>query len=137
MEDHYILTDKEFEKQFSAGTLEERLFSHEAHLRLAWIHIENYGVEVAIANICHQLQTYVRIVGADDKYNKTLTVAAVKAIHHFRQKSKSNSFKNFISEFPRLNNNFRELIGTHYRIDIFNSPLAKKQYLKPDLEPFS
>jgi hypothetical protein len=40
---HFSLTDIEFENQFENGTLKPELFSHEAHVRLAWIHIKKYG----------------------------------------------------------------------------------------------
>ena len=37
MEQHYTLTDNEFEKQFQTSSLDPAIFTHEAHLRLAWI----------------------------------------------------------------------------------------------------
>ena len=136
MEDHFKLSDGEFEKQFKHFQLDPSIFSHEAHLRLAWIHIHNYGIDEAIKNIQMQLQNFVAHVDAKDKYNVTLTVAAVKAVHHFMQKSQSSNFKDFISEFPRLKYNFKELLSYHYGIDIFNSKEAKSRLLEPDLLPF-
>jgi len=75
-------------------------------------------------------------LNATDKYNKTLTIAAIKSVSHFIQKSKSENFQDFIQEFPRLKNNFKSLIAQHYQIDIFNSNKAKSEFLKPDLLPF-
>jgi len=66
----------------------------------------------------------------------TLTIAASKAVAHFIQKSKSNSFHDFILEYPRLKNNFKDLMNAHYKIDIFNSAKAKKEFIEPDLLPF-
>ena len=137
MRDHYQLTDKEFESQFLNCTLDSSLFNHEAHIRLAWIHILNYGVDQAILNVDEQLIKFVASLGAEDKYNKTVTVAAVKAVYHFIQKSKSNNFKDFIDEFPRLKTNFKELLSQHYSIDIFNSENAKASFLEPNLLPFT
>lgn len=136
MPGHYQLTDTAFEQQFAACTLDAALFNHEAHLRLAWIHLKNYGLEQAIENICSQLVAYTRSLGAESKYNKTLTVAAVKAVHHFMQRSVSNDFAGLIDEFPRLKFNFKQLMAAHYTTDIFSSELAKKEYLEPDLLPF-
>jgi len=137
MSDHFQLTDKEFELQFLNCTLEPSLFNHEAHIRLAWVHISNYGIDQAILNIDEQLIKFVASLGAEDKYNKTVTVAAVKAVHHFIQKSKSNNFKNFINEFPRLKTNFKDLLSQHYSIDIFKSENAKSSFLEPNLLPFT
>jgi hypothetical protein len=137
MKDHYQLTDEEFESQFSNCTLYSSIFNHEAHIRLAWIHINRYGIEQALINVDNQLYSYVCSLGAEDKYNKTVTIAAVKAVYHFMQKSNSNNFKDFILEHPRLKTNFKELLDKHYSIDIFNSDIAKSSFLEPNLLPFT
>jgi len=136
MEDHYQLSDLEFEKKFEGRGLDPSLLNHEAHLRLAWIHINAYGIDVALPNVQSQIKGFVKHIGAENKYNTTLTVAAIRAVYHFMQKSESNNFRNFIEEFPRLKNNFKNLIDAHYGFDIFNSEKAKHQFLEPDLLPF-
>lgn len=137
MEPHFRFNDEQFERQFKSCTLDPAIFSHEAHLRLAWIHIRKYGVEQAIENINSQLVAYVASLGASDKYNKTLTIAAIRAVKHFMDRSKSDNFIDLISEFPRLKYNFKKLMASHYQLDIYNSPLAKREFLEPDLLPFS
>lgn len=136
MEPHFILNDAEFEQQFQDCTFDPKLFSHEAHLRLAWIHIRNYGIEQAIENIRYQLQNYTESLGARSKYNETVTVAAIRAVYHFMLKSTATDFPDFIAENPRLKNNFKELLAFHYRTDIFNAPGAKEIFLEPELLPF-
>jgi hypothetical protein len=136
MKNHVDLTDDEFEKQFEHCKIDPAMFTHEAHLRLAWIHIENYGVEKAITNICFQLRRYVEFLGAADKYNETVTVAAIRAVYHFQLKTDATTFADFIAKNPRLKNNFKELLAYHYVTDIFNSQKAKRQYLEPELLPF-
>jgi hypothetical protein len=133
---HFRLSDEMFEAQFATAILPASWFNHEAHLRLAWIHLDKYGVEKAIENISDQLLAFVTALGAADKYNKTLTIAAIRAVYHFKLKSQSNNFQDFIAEFPRLKNNFRELIDSHYCTDIFKSEQAKREYLQPELLPF-
>ncbi|MEQ9261752.1 MAG: hypothetical protein RLP14_01190 [Owenweeksia sp.] len=136
MEKHFELSDSEFEQQFINCELNPEIFTHEAHLRLAWINIERYGMEEAETKIQKQLQKFVGFVGAKDKYNTTLTIAAIKAVYHFMLKSDSNSFEEFIAEFPRLKYKFKELMSCHYGVDIYNSEKAKAKYLEPDLLPF-
>ncbi|SNZ00353.1 hypothetical protein [Flagellimonas pacifica] len=136
MEKHFELSDFEFEKQFIDCKLSPSNFSHEAHLRLAWININKYGIAKAEKNIQNQLQKYVESVGAKDKYNTTLTLAAIKAVYHFMLKSNSNNFKDFMNEFPQLKNNFKRLMDCHYGFDIYNSDKAKTEFLEPDLLPF-
>ncbi|UII32044.1 hypothetical protein LVD17_27550 [Fulvivirga ulvae] len=136
MKNHIDLSDAEFSRQFASCQVDPAIFNHEAHLRLAWVHIRQYGIENAIVRIQEQLEAFVAYVGARDKYNKTLTIAATKAVYHFMLKSVSHSFHDFINEFPQLKSNFKALMNAHYRIDIFNSPKAKAEFLEPDLLPF-
>ena len=136
MEKHFALSDEAFEQQFSTGQLDPSIFSHEAHLRLAWIHLQKYGLKQARTNIQKQLRAFVVRQGALDKYHQTLTIAAIQAVHHFMGKGKSDNFAHFIMKFPELKNNFKELINSHYSFDIFNSDQAKLAFVAPDLEPF-
>lgn len=136
MENHLEISDTAFEREFENGSFNPEWFTHEAHLRLAWIHIRKYGKKQAILNISEQLFNFVSLLGAQHKYNKTLTIAAIEIVSHFMQKSKTENFQDFIYEFPRLNSHFKDLIASHYKTDIFTSPEAKKVYLKPDLCDF-
>jgi hypothetical protein len=136
MEPHFTLSDAELETQFAKQTLDPTYFSHEAHLRLAWIHIRKYGIENAIRNITRQIKEYADGLGAKDKYNETVTIAAMRAVYHFMLRSKEKTFKNFIQLNPRLKFNFRELMDAHYSTNIFKSQRAKEKYLEPERLPF-
>lgn len=136
MENHYELNDNEFEVAFASTSFPAEIFSHEAHLRLAWIHINKYGLDDALKNIRKQLLDFVTLIGAVDKYNQTVTTAAVRAVYHFMLKSNTNSFQEFILENPRLKTQFKDLLFSHYKTDIFSSEKAKQEYLEPELLPF-
>ena len=136
MEPHFTLNDEAFELQFNSGVMPPELFTHEAHSRLAWIHLKKYGVEQAVKNVCTQLQHYTALLGASDKYHETLTIAAVRAVHHFMLKTECDDFQGFINDNPRLKYNFKDLIFQHYATDILISETARKTYLEPELLPF-
>lgn len=136
MEPHYTFTDTDFELEFGSCRLDPGIFTHEAHIRLAWICIRKYGEEEAISQVCTQLARYVDFLGARQKYNHTLTIAAVKAVSHFMRRSDAGSFEDFIADFPRLKYNFRALMQAHYQVDIFADEVAKTTYMEPDLLPF-
>lgn len=136
MKTHYDLSDTQLEQAFEEATLAPQLFSHEAHLRLAWIYIKNYGIDTAITNINTQIKNYTRVLNIEDKYNETVTVAAVKAVYHFMQKATSENFKNFMTEFPRLKTGFKDLLSQHYGFDVFTAEEAKSSFIQPDLLPF-
>ena len=136
IKDHWQFADDEYERQFETYTLKPGMFSHEAHLRLAYIHIQKYGADQAEKNMCDQIKGFAESLGFYDKFNKTVTIASVKTMHHFMQKSTSHDFKTFIQEFPRLLTNFKDILAQHYGFNVFADKRAKKEYIEPDLLPF-
>ena len=136
MEKHYQLSDSEFLQQFKDCSLPPSVFSHEAHLRLAWLNIYQEGLEKAEKGIQEQIENFVAHVGAQSKYHKTLTIAAIKAVGHFMEKSTTDNFRDFISENLELKTDFKSLINSHYSFDIFSSEEARTSYVEPDAIPF-
>lgn len=136
IKDHWQYSDEAFEELFETYKLKPGMFTHEAHLRLAYIHIEKYGLEQAEQNMCDQIKGFAESLGVYDKFNKTVTIASVKAMNHFMQKAKSDNFKDFIQEFPRLLTNFKDILGQHYGFNVFADKRAKKEFVEPDLLPF-
>ena len=135
-EKHFELSDSSFEKQFLNCQLDSADFTHVAHLRLAWINIDRYGIQKAEKKIVAGLKKFVEFAGEKNKFNMTLTLAAMRAVYKFKLQSKSDNFNEFILEFPRLETHFKDLIACHYGFDIYNSARAKKEFLEPDLLAF-
>jgi len=136
IEKHHSLSDEQFKTQFDACTLDPELFSHEAHIRLAWLHLMECNISEAIINIKRQLKAFVKHVGAEDKYHETLTIASLKIVNHFVEQSETTTFPSFINEFPRLLTHFKELVEAHYSRNILDSSQARQNYLEPDLLRF-
>ena len=136
MKSHFDLSDAVFERKFSDSSLSPSLFDHEAHLRLAWIYSNKYGVDKACEVIQLRLKNFTRHHGAADKYHETLTIAAVRVLNHFLRKSDRDDFKGFIEEFPELKQDFKSLIHVHYSPDIISSKEARESYMVPNLVPF-
>lgn len=137
MENHFQLSDHEFVHAFKTQTLNPKLFTHEAHIRLAWIYLNTYTIEQAIEQFSNQLFELVTLHKATDKFNKTLTVAAFYIIHHFKINSNAKDFKAFINTYPELVLDFKSLVKKHYKRDVFNCPKAKKSFVEPDLILFN
>jgi hypothetical protein len=133
---HMDLTDGEFLSQFESCTLDPDLFSHQAHLRLAWCLIRRDGIEDSIYKICDQIESFDKEFGGGMKFNKTLTVACIYAVYHFMIKSDKETFSEFIKENPRLITNLKDLILQHYSEDVFRNAEAKKGLLQPNIQPF-
>lgn len=136
MTSHNVLSDTLFLEQFENCTLDPKCFDHEAHLRLVWLYINKEGCDIALIKVTQGLMAYTQSLGAADKYNHTLTVAAAKAVNHFINKSKSQKFPKFIKEFPRLKSDFMALLEMHYNRTTLLAEDAKSAYVEPDLMPF-
>ena len=136
-EKHHLLTNDEFEEKFTNCDLPAVIFTHEAHLRLAYIYINKYGLDKAISKLSIQIADCDNKYGDGTKYNKTLTIASTNIMYHFVKKAKSSDFKNLLVEYPKLKNDFIGLLKSHYDLDILNSKKAVKEYLEPDLAPFN
>lgn len=130
------MNDLEFLNAFESGSFPPSLFDHQAHLRLAWGYLKRYGEQRAIEKVCQGIQAFDKLHGDGSKFHKTLTVASVKVVHHFMQKSSSAHFSDCIQEFPRLKSSFKELLDQHYGFDLLADQKAKKEYIAPDLLPF-
>lgn len=132
---HYDFSDEEYMIRFKAMTFPPRLFSHEAHLRLAFLHIQQYGVTQAARNMQDQIKGLALKFGAT-KYHDTITVAAVNAVNHFHQLDPELAFPALIAKHTVLMSDFKALLNSHYSYDIFTSALAKESYQAPDIQPF-
>lgn len=133
---HLDYSDDQFESEFDNCSFDPSLFTHEAHLRLAYIHIKKYGQEAAIENICNQIKAFDAHFGDGTKFHKTISVAAVKIMNHFMNKQRGLGFEKLIKSYPRLITSFKDLINQHYSQNILNNPKAKGSFLLPDLQEF-
>ena len=64
------LTDKDFLNDIVNCTLSPELFTHEAQLRLSWILINKYGLEVATLKNCKIKENYFINALKSDKFNR-------------------------------------------------------------------
>lgn len=136
MESHFDYTDSEFLLSMESLKFPAQIFTHIAHLRLGWLLIKKHGLKFGIIHMEQLLKAYTKKNSAEDKFNKTLTVASMQAVNHFINRSQYSSFEDLIIEFPRLRTSFKDLLLTHYSKEILLSQTAKKTYLEPDLLPF-
>lgn len=133
---HYELSDPDFLEHIRSCSLPAALFTHDAHLRLAWLHIRQSGKEKAIDIVKQQIKAFAKHIGAD-LFHETVSVAAVEKVNEYYICSQAECFENFLLENKTLQSDLRAEIQRHYSYDIFESPLAKATYMPPDLYPFA
>lgn len=136
MNDHNQLTGTAFIERLNDCTLDPAMFTHEAHLRLGWIMVRMHGTERAGGLLCGMIARYARSPGMAEMFNRTITIASAHIIAHFLSRSRTADFATFIAQFPRLRNNFRELLDAHYSDRLHSGEDAAANFLEPDLQPF-
>jgi len=109
-EKHQLLTDQELENNFKTCKLSPVLFTHEAHLRLAYIHLNKYDKTEAIDTICTQLATFDRLCGSGTKFNRELTVIGMEIVDECMQQINPRTFRDLICACPELKENFKALV---------------------------
>jgi len=131
------LTDNDFLNEIVNCTLSPELFTHEAQLRLSWILINKYGLEVATLKNCKIKERYFIKALNNNKFNLPLTKAYTEILHFFMESSQSKDFEKLLREFPRLKFHFKNLVKTHYGYNILKEHRTKElDSLNPTLYSF-
>lgn len=135
MELHYTLRDEIFVEGFEKCTMDPSWFTHQAHLRIAYLYLEKYGAKIAARRLCKRIENFDRTFGSGKKYHCTITMASVGIVDHFVRKSSGDSFISLINEFPVLKDDFKKLLFSHYSRHLIDLPESKLNYFLPDIEP--
>jgi len=132
----YSLDDKAFLEQVAQGTLPVNLFTHRAHIKLAWLHLRENPPEAAISKTAEGIQALVRENNIKGKFHMTITGAAVQIVWSFQKNSAAETFDQFLNENPQLLTHFKDLLSQHYSEKLLKSEKATRCFLGPDLMEF-
>jgi hypothetical protein len=127
--------DREFERRFSSGALSPEEFGHQAHLRLAYIHLVTHGPDEAVTTFREALLGFLshHQIGPA-KFHETLTQAWLQAVWHFMQRyGDTTSADDFLQRSSVLHDS--KVMLTHYSRAVLFSEEAKKQFVEPDRDP--
>jgi len=130
------LDDDGFLNALRSGILPLSTFTHEAHIRLGWIHLTREPLEEAVKSVVQEIRNFVAVYGKEDKYHHTLTVAALYILASRLGSSENRSFRSFIDRNPDLLTDFKGIVGNHYSSERLSSPKATQEFVPPDLRPF-
>jgi hypothetical protein len=116
------------------GTLPAAEFSHYNHVRAAWLVLQQLPLRVAAHHFAELLATYVRQVGAEDKFHLTLTFAFMHLIHQ-RMKTSPEDWEGFVQANPDLFTDAKSLVARYYSAGKLMTPEARKAFVEPDRAP--
>ena len=122
------LTDDEFIARYEAQALAD--FSHEDHVRMAFVYARRGGPDAAVAG-ARRIRGFAAALGAPEKYHETITVAWARVVAHLAQRDDKSDFGDFLAAHPGLHD--RRLLAAHYSDELLFSPAARRDFVEPDL----
>ena len=126
--------DRDFRSAFEACAVAPSQFTHEAHVRLAYVYLVESDVESAVQRMREALLTFIEHKGIPrSKFHETMTRAWVLAVRHFMDGSTSASSTDFIARNQELLDS--KIMLTHYSASVLFSPDARVSFVEPDLDP--
>jgi hypothetical protein len=127
--------DREFLRDFEAGTIPPADFSHRAHIRLAYVYLCQNDVDTAHHLMRSALLAFLKHHGVNpSKYHETMTRAWIMATRHFMENTPScDSSQDFIEQSPKMLDS--KIMMTHYSATVLFSDDARAQFVEPNLDP--
>ena len=92
---HRLLSDKEFLMKVTDCSLEPAGFTHEAHIRLAWLVMDTHDFEESVDVIAGHIARFDKAHGDGRKFNLAITKEASKLIWDHKSRAVSDSFPEF------------------------------------------
>lgn len=127
-------------EQFESTSIDPEEFDHRAHLRLAWEYLRELGAIPALERFSTGLKCLTRRLGIEGKYHETITGFLLLTMAERMQSARdfgleTGDFDAFARSNADLVDDARALLLEHYSAERLDSPLARRQFLLPDLKP--
>lgn len=126
------MMDLEFARAFERGDIAPSAFTHQSHVRLAWVYLqEGPTFEAALARVRDEIQRFAAAAGASQKYHETITVAWMMLLDTARTRvDASCSFEELLRLVPELAD--KDLPLKYYTRERLFSDEARAGWILPD-----
>lgn len=124
-----------FMKAFE-DSMDARLWTHRAHVRMAWNYLRELGREEATPMIKETIRRHFeRNPSRHQEYHETITSFYIHLVDLALQQQQDDEedFFEFVERFPELAD--CRTIYTYYSCERLKSDEARREFLPPDLEP--
>src|SRR5580704_18785941 len=133
------MSDDEFLAAFEECTLRRSQWTHEAHVRMAWLYLTQYPLAESIERArqgIRQLNATFSLFACGsgrntDGYHDTITVAFIRLIA--ARHENDESFPSFCERNPDLFDRKLTALLRFYSKELLNSGAAKQCFIEPDL----
>lgn len=127
-------TDIEFLRAFEQCSLPEDQWTHRAHVRMAWLYLQQRPISQAIPVVRDGIKRYNASLKKPLAYHETITQVFLRLIAHRMQSVKSGkSFEEFCVHNPDLLDRKMAALLKHYRKETLFSQAARETFVSPDL----
>lgn len=135
------MTDAELLQQFEARTLPSELWTHRAHVKVAFLYIREHGFDVALEKLRVGIKAYNATIGVEESatsgYNETTTHAFAHLIcatmQHYGDTFPTPDADAFCDTHPHLMTS--RVLRLFYSPGRRMRPEAKTRFVEPDLCP--
>jgi len=116
-------------RAITEATLPPDSFGHRAHIVLAWQLLRRHALPEAMAAYRDTILHYCAAHGVTGKYHETMTFALLVLIAE--RLEIDQCWSEFEAANPDLFENWRGLLGQHYRDEELDSATARRRFVLP------
>lgn len=127
-----VLDDDALIDAFETCTLPKGALDHAAHVRVAWIYLQDLPLVRALERFAVSLKRYAKSVGADGLYHETITWTYMFLINERRERAPGATWEEFAATNLDLFGDHKQLLSGYYREETLRSELARRTFLMPD-----
>ena len=120
---------------FERGNIDPSLFDHAAHVYVGWLYLQERELPEASAQFTVALRRLTRQLGVPGKYHETISCFFMIVIAERCRAAAASDWANFEAENTDLVNDAGTLLRQYYSSARLALPLAREQFLLPDLVP--
>jgi hypothetical protein len=127
------MTDDEFLAAFEAAAIPRPDWTHEAHVRMAWLYLTRLPHAEALERVRSGIRKLNGAIGSPDGYHETITVAYVRVIAS--RLRDGEAFPAFRDRNPDLLDRTLSALLRHYSAERLRSAEARRAFVAPDCGP--
>jgi len=131
------IDDRTFLAQLNNQTLDEMYFDHKGHLRLAWLYLKDYEVDIAVNKTCTTIKAYAESLGVHQKFNMTITDSLVRIMAKRMEIMEEKNWPKFIHANTDLIEDALFMLLQYYTKDKLMSEEARLSVISPDIKKIS
>lgn len=122
-------------EDFERGDIDPDQFDHEAHLFVGWSYLQKYALQESIARFSEALRRLTKKLGIESKYHETITWFFMILIAERRAGRGSDDWQAFKRRNADLFARRPTIMNAYYSDERLASPMARSQFVLPDLLP--